>query len=126
MTLDDAKANVLRTLQAGPYLPKAGDDSARAVIILKNEGVPIVTEVVGPKPTFQLRHELAPTTLSPEQVKAARQRGLALALEWHRRNRPLEWRDLVQSIECPFERDAARDYLRHILYRMHSIAANDS
>jgi hypothetical protein len=110
-------------LLAGPYTPDAMDQNAPAVHLLKSDGIPIVSKNIGKAGAVVMHHELLATELSAEQIKAARQKGLALALKWHRHEPTKTWPDLLKAIECPFERDEASEYLRGIMQRARVIAS---
>lgn len=118
-----AKAAVMEALLAGPYTPDRMDQHAPAVHLLKHEGIPIVSKNVGKAGAVVIQHELLPTDLTADQIKAARQKGLAKALKWHRHESAKAWPDLLKAIECPFERDEATEYLRGIMQRARVIAS---
>lgn len=54
---------------------------------------------------------------------SARDRGLSIALNLHRREDPKNWRKYVDAIENLEERAAAEEYLRIILQRMKAAKA---
>jgi len=111
MHTDATKARALSTLLS------EGVDSdhplSRWVYALKKEGVPVVSEPAGAK----LRHTVVETALQPSEVIARRREGLAEALRWQRFESPSAWPGLLQSIQCPFARDEAAEYLRGIVKR---------
>lgn len=116
MTVAAAKARAMEALLTGP-MPVEKVEGA-GVYLLKAEGLPIIT-TKGEGGGFV--HKLIETDLLPEQIRAARQRGLNAALKWHRREPVKSWKGLIDALECPFELDAAAEYLRGIINRMKTV-----
>ncbi len=111
MRTDTTKARAMSTLLSD------GVDSdhplSRWVYALKKEGVPVVSEPAGAR----LRHRILDTTLRADEVLARRRQGLSSALRWQRSEKPSDWPMLLQTLECPFARDEAAEYLRGIVKR---------
>lgn len=117
MTVEQAKAAALEALLQGPFTPDPTDTRAPAIHLLKAEGVPIVSREVKQAGQVRTQHRLVDTDLQPHEVKARRQEGLKLGLQWHRRENPTAWPDLVKAIPCPFTQDEAKHYLAGITLR---------
>lgn len=83
------------------------------VYMLKKEGVPVISEANGNR----LKHRIIDTSLRPNDILARRREGLSDALHWHRTENPSAWPSLLESIDCPFARDEAADYLRSLIRR---------
>ncbi len=115
---EEAKAGALEALAEGRFKPESTDPRASAVYLLKSEGVPIISRNVGKGSLIVMEHELVETALNAEEIKARRTEGLAMALAWHRRESEKAWRSLLESIPCPFAKDAASEYLRGIMARV--------
>lgn len=117
MSLEQAKAEALEALLAGPFTPEPTDTRAPAIHILKAEGVPIVSREVKQGGQIRTQHRLVETRLQPHEIKARRREGLAMGLQWHRRENPTVWPELVKAIPCPFAQDEAKHYLAGITLR---------
>ncbi len=118
MTAATAKTQALEALQAGPV--PADKIAGGGVYLLKAAGFPVVTD----REKSGLVHRLVDAGgLCHEAIRQARQRGMTQALRWHRRETPSSWAKLIEALTCPFERDAAADYLRGIVSRARAAAS---
>ena len=121
MNLTQAKAAALEALLDGPFTPQPTDARAPAIHVLKSHGVPIVSREVTQRGQVLIEHRMLDTTMTPEAVKAARQKGLAFALRLHRKVSMDSWGSLIKEIACPFEQDEAKQYLAGIVVRARHI-----
>lgn len=117
MKTEKAKAAALEALLDGPFIPEPSDARAAAIHLLKGDGLPIVSREVKKGDAIRTEHKLIDTTLDADAIKAARSKGLAKALRWHRREKESAWPGLVKEIECSFAQDEAKQYLAGIIQR---------
>lgn len=117
MTVETMKAAALEALIAGPWIPARTDPAAPAVHLLKADGLPIVSREVRQGDVVLVEHRLIESDLAPDQIKAQRRAGMALALAWHRRESPDQWPALVRGIPDQFAQDEAKQYLASITIR---------
>jgi hypothetical protein len=124
VSTESRNAEAMEALLAGPFKPDALDPRAPAIHLLKRDGVPIVSNNVGKKGDVVMVHQLIETDLQPHEVKAQRGEGLNLAMKWHRCEPVSKWKGLIDSIECPFAKDEASEYLRGMIQRIRFIGGH--